>query len=74
MVVKPNHKEELDCYMDSDFAGLFPVYLAQDLNSTKSRTGYVILYQGYPILWISKMQTQCALLTMESSTLHSVNL
>ena len=69
MVIKPNHKEELDCYVDSDFAGLYPVYPDQDPNSTKSRTGYVILYQGCPILWVSKMQTQCALSTMESEYL-----
>jgi len=29
----------------------------------------VILYQGCPILWASKMQTQCALSTMESEYL-----
>ena len=44
MAIKPNHKEELDCYVDSDFAGLYPVYPDQDQNSTMSRTGYVILY------------------------------
>ena len=59
----------MDCYEDSDFAGLYPVYPYQDPSSTKSRTGYVILYQGCPILWVSKMQTKCALSTMESEYL-----
>ena len=69
MIIKPNNQQNLDCYVDSDFAGLYGVYPDQDPNSTKSRTGYVILYQGCPILWVSKMQTQCALSTMESEYL-----
>lgn len=69
MLIKPNLKDELNCFVDSDFAGLYPVYPDQDPSSTKSRTGYVILYQGCPILWVSKMQTQCALSTMESEYL-----
>ena len=69
MVIKPNNIHELNCYVDSDFAGLYPVYPDQDPSSTKSRTGYVIFYQGCPVLWVSKMQTQCALSTMESEYL-----
>ena len=55
--------------MDSDFAGQYSSYPDQDPTSAKSRTGYVILFQGCPILWVSKMQTQCALSTMESEYL-----
>ena len=38
-VIKPNKKEEVDCYVDSDFTGLYRVYPDQDSFSTKSRTG-----------------------------------
>jgi hypothetical protein len=38
----------------------------QDPISVKSRTGYVIMYRGAPLLWVSKMQTQIALSTMEA--------
>jgi hypothetical protein len=38
----------------------------QDPVSFKSRTGYVILFMGAPLLWASKMQTQIALSTMEA--------
>ena len=69
MILKPNNIQALNCYVDSDFAGHYQVYPDQDPTSTKSRTGYVILYQGCPILWVSKMQTQCALSTMESEYL-----
>ena len=70
MVITPNLTEDsLDCYVDSDFAGNYNSYNDQDPTSTKSRTGYVILYKGCPVLWVSKMQTQNALSTMESEYL-----
>ena len=66
MIIKPNDIQELNCYVDSDFAGAYAVYPDQDPNSTKSCTGYVMLYQRCPLLCVSKMQTQCALSNMES--------
>ena len=66
MLLRPNNLQELNCYVDSDFAGNYKSFPDQDPTSVKSRTGYVILYQGCPTLWVSKMQTQCALSTMES--------
>ena len=69
MIIKPKDTQALDCYVDSNFAGDYPAYTDQDPTSTKSRTGYVIFYQGCPTLWVSKMQTQCALSTMESEYL-----
>ena len=69
MVIKPNSIDALDCYVDSDFAGNYNTIPDQDPSSTKSRSGYVIMFQGCPILWVSKMQTQCALSTMESEYL-----
>jgi hypothetical protein len=41
----------------------------QDPVSVKSRTGYVILYRGSPLLWVSKLQTQIAISTMEAKYL-----
>ena len=52
--------------MDADFGGLFSVEDKQDPISVKSRTGYVILYCGAPLLWVSKMQTQIALSTIKA--------
>ena len=66
MLLCPNKLHELNCYVDSDFAGNYTSFPDQDPTSVKSRTGYVILYQSCPVLWVSKMQTQCALSTMES--------
>ena len=69
MIIKPNQVDALDCFVDSDFAGNYTTFPDQDPTSAKSRSGYVILFQGCPILWVSKMQTQCALSTMESEYL-----
>jgi hypothetical protein len=57
------HKK-IDCYVYSYFAGLFSVEEKQQPIPAKSRTGYVILYSGVPIIWVSKMQTQIAFSTM----------
>jgi hypothetical protein len=63
---KPDGTEKIDCYVDSDFAGLFSVEDKQQPISAKSRTGYVIMYSGVPIIWVSKMQTKIAFSTMEA--------
>jgi hypothetical protein len=63
---KPDSTDLVDCYVDADFAGLFSVEDGQAPVSVKSRTGYVIMYSGVPVLWVSKMQTQIALSTMEA--------
>jgi hypothetical protein len=52
--------------MEADFAGSFSVENKQDPVCAKSCTGYVIIYQGAPLIWASKMQTQIALSTMEA--------
>jgi hypothetical protein len=57
----PDGTEKIDCYVDSDFAGLFSVEDKQQPISAKSCTEYAILYSRVPIIWVSKMQTQIAL-------------
>jgi hypothetical protein len=66
LILKPQVDHRVDCYVDADFGGLFSVEDPQQAISVKSRTGYVILYRGAPLLWVSKMQTQVALSTMEA--------
>ena len=34
----------------------------------KSRTGFVIMFDDCPVLWVSKLQTETALSTMEAET------
>jgi len=66
LILKPGAEKRVDCYVDADFGGLFSVEDKQDPVSVKSRTGYVITYRGAPLMWVSKMQTQVALSTMEA--------
>ena len=63
---KPSPKMELDLYVDADFAGLWNVENDQDPVCVKSRTGYVITYGSCPVVWVSKLQTEIALSTLES--------
>ena len=66
MIMTPTTEQRVDCYVDSDFAGNFAVEHSHNPVSVKSRTGYVIMYRGSPLMWVSKMQTQVALSTMEA--------
>ena len=74
ILVKPfTGKLALDLYVDSDFCGLFGRENARDPNSVRSRTGYIILFCGWPIIWKSQLQTHLSQSTLEAeySTLSS---
>jgi hypothetical protein len=66
MFISPQDSLRVDCYVDADFVGLFTVEDRQDPVSVNSRTGYVILFKGAPLLWESKIQTQITLSTMKA--------
>ena len=62
----PSKKLFVDCYADTDFAGLWGHEDPQDPICDRSRTGSVVNFSNCPLLWVSKLQTEIAL-----STLHS---
>jgi hypothetical protein len=64
--IKPSKELCVDCYCDADFAGLFGTEDSQDPISAKSRTGYILTLADCPLLWVSKMQTEIAVATMEA--------
>ena len=66
MTITPSKEHRVDCYVDADFAGLFGIEHDQDPICVKSRTGYLITFMGVPLQWVSKLQTQIALSTMEA--------
>jgi hypothetical protein len=66
ILFKPLANLQVDCYVDADFAGLWGVESDQDPISVKSRSGYLITFMNCPLLWVSKLQSQIALSTMES--------
>jgi len=64
---KENKSFEAFADADADFAGNCNSQTAMDDPSTaKSRTGSVITYASYPILWASKFQTCISLSTTEA--------
>ena len=56
----------VDCYADADFVGLWGHEDPQDPICARNRTGFVVTFANFPLLWISKLQTEIAI-----STLHS---
>ena len=66
IILKPNKKLGLECYVDADFAGGWEPDQALNPRACLSRTGYVIFYANCPIIWQSKLQTTIALSTTEA--------
>lgn len=59
--------ESLHLYADADFAGNWVKDVAQtSIDTARSRTGYVLMHAGCPVIWASKMQTEIALSSTES--------
>jgi hypothetical protein len=66
LILEPTSSHSLNCHVDADFAGTYTSESHDLAVSVKSRTGYVILYKNCPLIWVSKLQSQIALSTMES--------
>eukprot|EP00804_Cyclotella_cryptica_P016318 CCRYP_009889-RC/>CCRYP_009889-RC protein AED:0.21 eAED:0.80 QI:0/0/0/1/0/0/3/0/571 len=64
LIMTPSPDPCIDCYPNADFAGLYGHEDARDPHCACSRTGYVILAFGCPVLWHSRLQTEIALSTM----------
>jgi hypothetical protein len=64
--IKPDNNG-FECYVDASHAGDWKQEAAIDDPATaRSRTGYVIRYAGYPVVWASKLQTEIALSVTEA--------
>ena len=67
MVIKPMRELlNVDAYPDADFAGMYGHERPTDPACAKSRTGFVIVFAGVPVLWQSRLQSETALSTMEA--------
>jgi hypothetical protein len=66
IVLKPNPEEGIKCYVDADFAGGYHDDTKDDPVSVYSRTGYVIFYFGCPVVFVSKLQSEISLSTVEA--------
>ena len=56
----------MECFVDADWAGSWQDCSSNDPLYANSRSGYVIIYVGCPIIWESKMQTLVSLSTTEA--------
>jgi hypothetical protein len=65
LVLKPSGLLKVDAYPDADFAGLYGHKQATDPACAKSRTGFLISVLDCPMVWVSKLQRETALSTME---------
>jgi hypothetical protein len=66
LVLRPSDTLDIDCYVDADFAGLWPYENKLDPTCVKSRTGFAICIANCPVIWSSKLQGDIATSTMES--------
>ena len=70
MRFKTNNKKELEIYVDISFAGEYNTLLSNELSSIYCRTGFVIIYIGVPLFWISKLETKIVLSTIEAEYIY----
>jgi hypothetical protein len=66
IILRPDQSKGVQCYVDADFAGGYSKETSDDPVSVFSRTGYVIFYFGCPLIWVSKMQSEISLSTVEA--------
>ena len=67
LILRPDKEHSFVCYVDADFQGGWNANTAtEDSTTAKSRSAYIVMYAGCPIVWASKMQTDIALSTTES--------
>jgi hypothetical protein len=60
IICKPTD-ESLTCYTDASFLGEWNKgHITDNTISARSRTGYLMMYAGCPIVWCSKLQTEIA--------------
>jgi hypothetical protein len=65
IILKPTGKLQVDCYVDADFAGLWPHEDREDPVSVKSRSGYVICLSECPVVLGSRLQGEISTSMME---------
>ena len=66
MILKPDPEKEIECYVDADLAGGWNQEEVKDPDSVIYRTGYVITNANFPIILVSRLQTEIALSTTEA--------
>ena len=66
MVFRPDKLKGLMVHVDADFAGNWDSIDSSNVDTARSRHGYVISLAGCPICWKSQLQSEIALSSTES--------
>ena len=66
IIFHPIDDKELEVFVDADFVGNWTKEEANDRDNARSRHGYIVQYNGCPILWKSQLQGEIALSSTES--------
>ena len=66
LILKPDLARSFEVFFDSNFCGNWHKQYAREIDSVRSRHGYVIMYAGCPIVSKSQLQTEIALSTTEA--------
>jgi len=64
LTFKPTNDWKVDCYVDADFCGLWGAKDPDDPIVSKSRTGFIIMLAGCPLMWKSTLQMEMSVSTM----------
>lgn len=74
--IAPRHIKCFECYANADFAGLWNIAESDDPTSARSRTGFVIMFAGIPIMWMPsyKCSLHCQLRKQNINGIPKVNL
>ena len=64
--VNIDKQKGMEYNVDADFCGNYHKDRSEDPTNLLSRTGFVILYMNYPIVWVSMLQGCISLSTTES--------
>lgn len=67
LILRPDKSKSIDVYVDADFSGNWEKEgAASDRDTARSRHGYIIMYNGCPMIWKSQLQGEIALSSTES--------
>ena len=60
----------MKCYFNTDFSGAWCREDADQVGFVLSKTGYIIKFANFPIVWVRKMQTEIAVSTTEAEYIN----
>ena len=66
LILHPTKDYTMECYVDSDFAGMWNVEHHTSPEAVRSRAGYSIMICGCPVVWRSQLMRTIAASTMEA--------